>query len=174
MGKDEDFVDWIELAAQLHDVGKLSIPDAILCKPGKLTPEERTVIETHCDLADRIFFGASPALETTTITSPVLQMGSRIASTHHEKWDGTGYPNGLKENEIPLEGRITAVADVFDALSSKRCYKDAFPIDKCFQIIEDDAGTHFDPDVVQAFLDSRDEILEAKEKYADKLPSDET
>ena len=174
MGTDEDFVDWIELAAQLHDVGKLSIPDAILCKPGKLTPEERTVIETHCDLADRIFFGASPALETTTITSPVLQMGSRIASTHHEKWDGTGYPNGLKENEIPLEGRITAVADVFDALSSKRCYKDAFPIDKCFQIIEDDAGTHFDPDVVQAFLDSRDEILEAKEKYADKLPSDET
>jgi len=159
MGKDEDFVDWIELAAH-----------AILCKPGKLTPEERTVIETHCDLADRIFFGASPALETTSITSPVLQMGARIASTHHEKWDGTG----LKENEIPLEGRITAVADVFDALSSKRCYKDAFPIDKCFQIIEDDAGTHFDPDVVQAFLDSRDEILEAKEKYADKLPSDET
>ena len=171
MGKDEDFVDWIELAAQLHDVGKLSIPDAILCKPGKLTPEERTVIETHCDLADRIFFGASPALETTSITSHVLQMGARIATTHHEKWDGTGYPNGLKGDEIPLEGRITSVADVFDALSSKRCYKDAFPVEKCFQIIEEDAGTHFDADVVRAFLDSRDEILETKAKYADKLAS---
>lgn len=171
MGKSDDYVGWIELAAQLHDVGKLSIPDAILCKPAKLDAEERKVIETHCDQADRIFFGASPELETATITSPLLKMAARIASTHHEKWDGSGYPNKLAGTEIPIEGRITAVADVFDALSSKRCYKDVIEEEECFRIIIEDSGTHFDPDVVDAFIKSKDKILTAKEKWADKLPT---
>lgn len=171
MGKSADYVGWIELAAQLHDVGKLSIPDAILCKPARLDADERKIIETHCDLANRIFFGASPELETATITSPLLKMAARIASTHHEKWDGSGYPNQLAATEIPIEGRITAVADVFDALSSKRCYKDVIEDEECFRIILEASGTHFDPDVVEAFIKSKDKILDAKEKWADKLPN---
>ena len=171
MGKSDDYISWIELAAQLHDVGKLSIPDAILCKPGKLDAEERKVIETHCDQADRIFFGASPELESATITSPLLKMAARIASTHHEKWDGSGYPNQLKGTEIPIEGRITAVADVFDALSSKRCYKDVIEVEECYRIIQEDSGTHFDPEVVTAFVSCKDKILRAKEQWADKVSS---
>ena len=141
MGMNEDYIGWIELAAQLHDVGKLSIPDAILHKPGKLTPEERKVIETHCVAADRIFFGRQ--FEKATITSPLLKMAARIASSHHEKWDGTGYPLGLKGEQIPIEGRITAVADVFDALSTKRHYKDAIDPEECFKMIEKERGRHF-------------------------------
>lgn len=161
LGMDDDYVGWIELAAQLHDVGKLSIPDAIIRKPGRLTPEERQVIETHCDHAAEIFFGNS---SESQITSPLLKMAAVIASTHHEKWDGTGYPRGLKGDQIPLEGRITAVADVFDALSSKRAYKCAIEFDKCVQIIVNDSGTHFDPAVVDAFVAANEEIMQAREE----------
>lgn len=166
MGMSADYIGWIELAAQLHDVGKLSIPDAILHKPGKLTSDERKVIETHCEMADRIFFGRSH--EKAIITSPLLKMAARIASTHHEKWDGTGYPNGLAGTDIPIEGRITAVADVFDALSTKRHYKEAIQTDECFQMIQESSGTHFDPDVVDAFVAAKDEILQAMLKWKDR------
>ena len=98
-------------------------------------------------------------------------MAARIASTHHEKWDGSGYPNQLKGTEIPIEGRITAVADVFDALSSKRCYKDVIEVEECYRIIQEDSGTHFDPEVVTAFVSCKDKILRAKEKWADKVSS---
>ena len=92
-------------------------------------------------------------------SSPLLRMASEIALTHHERWDGNGYPIGLKGTDIPLSGRIVAVADVFDALSSKRVYKPAFPIDKCFEILQEESGTHFDPNVVNAFMKIRDEIV---------------
>ncbi len=167
LGMNHDYVGWIELAAQLHDVGKLSIPDSILHKPGNLTPEERKIIETHCEQADRIFFGRSSRVEKATITSPLLKMASRIASTHHEKWDGSGYPNGLKGDQIPIEGRITAIADVFDALSTKRHYKDAFDAETCFKMIEQESGKHFDPKVVEAFLEGREDIMIAMEKWQD-------
>ena len=163
LGMDEDYIGWIELAAQLHDVGKLSIPDSILRKPGKLTAEERKVIETHCHEAEKILCGKSAA----EINSPLLKMAARIASTHHEKWDGTGYPYGLAGTDIPIEGRITAVADVFDALSMKRAYKDAIPPEKCYAMIIEDTGKHFDPAVVKAFVEAKSEIIAAKEKWDD-------
>jgi putative two-component system response regulator len=100
-------------------------------------------------------------------SSPLLRMASEIALTHHERWDGNGYPIGLKGTDIPLSGRIVAVADVFDALSSKRVYKPAFPIDKCFEILKEESGTHFDPDVVDAFMKVRDEIVRIRIDLAD-------
>jgi putative two-component system response regulator len=158
LGLDEDFIGWIELAAQLHDVGKLSIPDRILHKPGKLNDEERKIIETHCENADLIFFGKNSVSRQAVITSPLLKMAARIASSHHERWDGGGYPRKLAGDQIPFEGRITAVADVFDALSSKRCYKDAFSFEDCISILEKERGKHFDPQVLDAFLSAKDEI----------------
>jgi putative two-component system response regulator len=169
LGMPSDFIGYIELAAQLHDVGKLSIPDSILHKPGGLTTEERAVIETHCEEADRIFFGKAQNMEKATITSPLLRMASRIASTHHERWDGSGYPNKLAGNDIPLEGRITAVADVFDALSTERPYKKAIEPSVCFQMIADEKGKHFDPQVVDAFLAARESIMETRQRWLDTL-----
>lgn len=166
-GMDEDSVSWIELAAQLHDVGKLSIPEKIIHKPAKLTPEERFVMEGHCDAATAIFHG--PAHSPVKLTSPLLQMAARIAETHHEKWDGSGYPKGLSGEAIPLEGRITAVADVFDALSSKRNYKDAFALENCFEILEEGRGSHFDPKALDAFFASKKEVLEVYERWQDQI-----
>lgn len=103
------------------------------------------------------------------LSSPVLEMATRIALTHHEWWDGSGYPLGLKGEDIPLEGRITAVADVFDALSTKRCYKGAFPLSKCFEIMVEERETHFDPDVLDAFVSARSEIIEAQLRYAEEI-----
>lgn len=113
----------------------------------------------HADLGAHILMSTA---------SPILDMAVRIALTHHEWWDGSGYPLGLKGEDIPLEGRITAVADVFDALSTKRCYKDAFPIDKCFAILEEGRQTQFDPHILDAFLKQRAEILEVQLRYADE------
>ncbi len=148
-GLDESFVELIQQAAPLHDIGKVGIPDAILLKPGKLTPEEFEVIEKHPRYAKAIFEPMSlDELRMwrchTSIgevimkerSSPIMAMAAQIALTHHEKWDGTGYPFGLSGESIPLPGRITAVADVFDALGSKRPYKPAIPLNKCFQEIE--------------------------------------
>jgi putative two-component system response regulator len=173
-GLPRSFVDMIGFAAQLHDVGKIGIPDSILLKPGPLTEEEFDFMRRHCDMGnrvlsashvcDRILFGAddveadglSPSEETWI--SPVSVMAATIAMTHHEKWDGSGYPNGLAGEDIPIEGRITAIADVFDALSSKRPYKDAFPIDRCFEILREGRGKHFDSQLVDVFLSRRSDI----------------
>jgi putative two-component system response regulator len=165
----------LEAAAQLHDVGKIGIPDAILLKSGKLTAEEYDVVQKHCGFGKKIVerltdrdsqvvrghaeLGAK-ILETGR--SPILETAKRIALTHHERWDGSGYPLGLSGEDIPLEGRITAVADVFDALSSKRSYKPAFPLAKCFEIMEDGRATHFDPDVLDAFFSCRHEIVQVQ------------
>ncbi|MEX0794025.1 MAG: HD domain-containing phosphohydrolase [Pirellulaceae bacterium] len=170
----------LESAAQLHDVGKIGVPDAILLKPGKLTPEEFAVMRQHCGFGNEIV-DCHPATETKVIRShtelgskildqvrsPILHMAQRIALTHHERWDGDGYPLGLSGEQIPLEGRITAVADVFDALSSKRSYKPEFPLEKCLAILEDGRGTHFDPQVLDAFFARQHEIFQVRIDFAD-------
>ena len=173
-------VDLIEQAAQLHDVGKIGIPDAILHKPGKLDPQEFEIIQEHCSIGRRIInplsHEESIRLKTHTsvglqimgsTNSPVLRLAAVIAATHHEKWDGSGYPNGLSGNTIPIEGRIVAVADVFDALSSSRPYKDAFPSERCLEILTEGRGKHFDPRVLDAFLRRTDEAIQIRAAYVD-------
>lgn len=170
----------LEQAATLHDVGKIGIPDSILLKPGKLTPEEFEIMQKHCGYGKKIFETLSPdectrLLNHTTLgaailagcDSPVVQLARTIALTHHEKWDGSGYPLGLNGEKIPIEGRITAVADVFDALSSKRPYKSAFPLEKCFSILEEGREKHFDPTVLDAFFQHQDEIVSVQIEFAD-------
>jgi PAS domain S-box-containing protein len=139
-------VEILRLAAPLHDVGKIGIPDSILLKPGKLTDEEFEIMKTHAALGAKLLTGSG---------SPVLQMGTIIAESHHERWDGTGYPYGLAGEVIPLVGRIVAVADVFDALTHDRPYKSPWPVEEAFAEIERGAGTQFDPHVVEAFLETR-------------------
>ena len=141
-------------SAQLHDVGKIAVPDTILNKPGKLTPEEFEIMKGHVsagvDALERVL--------SKTKKHIFLDHAILICGTHHEKWDGSGYPIGIRGKNIPLEGRLMAVADVYDALISPRPYKEAFPLEKAFGIIEDSAGTHFDPILVDVFRDSRDEF----------------
>jgi len=177
---DEETADLIEHAAPLHDIGKIGIPDAILLKEGKLTPEEFEIMQRHVALGKGAFepmssqeirtFRSHTLLGEMMVnvgSSPLLTMAAQIALTHHERWDGNGYPIGLAGEEIPLSGRIVAVADVFDALSNKRPYKPAFPIEKCFAILNEGSGSHFDPQVVQAFNAVREEILQARMALAD-------
>jgi putative two-component system response regulator len=142
-------VELIRRAAPLHDVGKIGVPDAILLKEGRLTPEERAVMRTHTMIGARILSGSQ---------SPLLQMAERIATTHHEHWDGAGYPAGLSADDIPLEGRIVAVADVFDSLTHERPYKVAWTARDTFAYIEDQADAHFDGRVVEALLRIAPEI----------------
>lgn len=180
LGFTQQQLDVLEPAAQLHDVGKIGIPDAILLKPGKLTPEEYEMMQKHCGFGKKIANqiperDASLLRNHTEIgsrimetgTSPILEMARRIALTHHERWDGSGYPLGLAGEDIPLEGRITAVADVFDALSSKRPYKPAFPLTKCFEILENGRGTQFDPTVLDACFAQRTELIAIQINSAD-------
>ena len=174
-------IEMLEQAAQLHDVGKIGVPDNILFKPGKLDPEEFAVIEKHCSWGKSIIEPFSSrefqVLKTHARlgesilhirSSPMLMMASRIAQTHHENWDGSGYPLGLAGEDIPIEGRITAVADVFDALSSKRPYKDAFPREKSFAILEEQRGVKFDPEVLNAFFECAEEITEVQIQLMDE------
>ncbi len=143
--------DNMKFAAMLHDIGKLAVPDAILKKPGRLTPEERTIMQEHAMAGYNLLAHSD---------SPMLQMGAVIAATHHEKWDGSGYPQGLKGEEIPLAGRIVALVDVFDALSSKRCYKDAWPIDAVIELIQKESGAHFDPMIVDVFSKNLNTVIQ--------------
>lgn len=177
LGCDRALCELIELAAPLHDIGKIGIPDAVLLKPGKLTPEEYEVMKRHAAMGEQIVrprAGAEPAERLTVDVSaaavpasPVLALAARIAGSHHERWDGTGYPLGLAGEAIPLEGRITAVADVFDALSSERPYKPAYPIDRCLEILRQGRGTQFDPAVLDAFLARLDGVLAVFRNLAD-------
>lgn len=173
-------LEMLEQAAQLHDIGKIGIPDSILLKPGKLGPEEYEIMQRHSvygtkiaqglprheanDLCHHTEFG-SRLLETTE--SPILALAATIALSHHEKWDGTGYPLGLVAEDIPLAGRITAVADVFDALSSKRPYKQPYTLEKSFEILKEGRGRHFDPAVLDAFFRCQYEIVQVKVQLAD-------
>ncbi|PCI24205.1 MAG: two-component system response regulator [SAR324 cluster bacterium] len=155
IGLNNQTIELILQASPMHDIGKIGIPDKILLKPGPLTPEEFECMKTHTTIGAEILSGHD---------SELLQIASCIALTHHEKWDGSGYPNGLKGNAIPLTGRITAVADVFDALSSKRPYKIAWPIDKSVEYMQEFAGKHFDPDLVKAFLTCLPTILKIQQE----------
>lgn len=148
------YINDMVIAAPLHDVGKIHIPDAILNKPGKLDAEEYATMKTHSAAGGNII----SRIESTTGEMEYLKIAKEMAEYHHERIDGKGYPHGLAGEEIPLSARILAVADVFDAVSSKRCYKEAFPLDQSFAIIKEEAGTHFDMDVAQAFLESRPEV----------------
>lgn len=152
---DPDYMTQICNAAPLHDVGKIMISDMILNKPGRFTPEEFAVMQTHSQIGGNI---VKDVLGSST-DPDLIQMSSDVAHYHHEKWDGTGYPNGLKGEEIPLSARIMAVADVFDALVSKRVYKDAMDIEEAYRILEKDAGTHFDPELVQVFVAIKDQVM---------------
>ncbi|MBF0524781.1 MAG: two-component system response regulator [Deltaproteobacteria bacterium] len=162
MGLPDRTVEAILYAAPMHDVGKIGIPDGILLKPARLTYEECEIMKTHTTIGGHIL---------TTSLPGFLQFGKVIAMTHHEKWDGGGYPLGLKGKKIPLAGRIVAIADVFDALTSKRPYKEPFSLEKSYGIISEGRGTHFDPDVVDAFFAIEEEILSIKGRYKDEEES---
>ncbi len=154
-GIDQEQVDLIYEAAPFHDAGKVAIPDSILNKPSKLTPEEWEIMKTHTTEGYRIF---------KDTTRPILKMSAIIAKEHHERWDGTGYPDGLKGEEIHIAGRVTAIADVFDALTTKRPYKEAWPFDEAVAFILSQKGKMFEPRLVEFFganLDKFKEIYEA-------------
>jgi putative two-component system response regulator len=150
LGLDADQVDLMGEAAPLHDVGKLAIPDRILLKKGKLSTPEYRVMQTHADLGARVLSGSN---------APVLQMAAVIASSHHERWDGAGYPRGLAGEAIPLVGRVVAVADVYDALTHGRPYKPEWSTARAIAEIRREAGRQFDPRVVAAFLAMHDQPL---------------
>jgi len=162
MGLDEGMVEHILYAAPMHDVGKIGIPDHILLKPARLNLDEWEIMKQHAVIGAQILDGSDVE---------VIKLGEVIARTHHEKWDGSGYPEGLKGEEIPLPGRIAAISDVFDALTSKRPYKEPFSLEKSFSIIQEEQGKHFDPDVVDAFFFLKDEIIRIHEMYKDKNES---
>ena len=163
---DEKTVGLLFKSAPLHDIGKVGIPDAILLNPGKLTDEEFAIMKTHCHLAYQTLLRAEKLFEMESKPS-FLSHARDIAYTHQEKWDGSGYPRGLKGEEIPLSGRIMAVADVYDALICKRVYKPPFPHERAVSIISEDRGTHFDPDVVDAFLEIQDDFKTIASELAD-------
>ncbi|MFC1537726.1 HD-GYP domain-containing protein [Gemmatimonadota bacterium] len=140
-------------AVPMHDVGKIGIPDGILLKKGRLTEEEFQVMTTHTTIGANILADSS---------AEILQLARQIALCHHEKWNGKGYPEGLSRQKIPLVGRIVALADTFDALTSKRPYKDPYPIEVACDIIKKECGQHFDPDVVEIFINNLDEMLKIK------------
>jgi putative two-component system response regulator len=158
IGLDEETVDTLFHAAPLHDIGKIGIPESILRKPGALNDEEWRTMKEHTTIG---------ALIIGKHEDPLLEMARIIAWTHHEKWDGGGYPQGLEGEDIPLAGRIVAVADVFDSLTSVRPYKGAWETDKTFELIRKAAGTHFEPRLAEAFLALEDDILAVRDKYPD-------
>lgn len=150
----KDYISNLCLAAPMHDIGKIAVPDVVLQKPGRLTDEEFAIIKQHTVNGGKIVeetFGHLGDEE-------YAKMAYQVARYHHEKWNGRGYPEGLKENDIPLCARIMAVADVFDAISEKRCYRDAMPMDKCFSIIKEGSGQDFDPVIVDLFIEIRDKV----------------
>jgi putative two-component system response regulator len=164
-------------AVPLHDIGKVGVPDQILLKPARLTPDEFEIIKTHAqigadaieDAIQRVLGNDSELLKSEREDSPLafLEMARKVALYHHEKWDGTGYPHGLAGDDIPVCGRLMAVADVFDAVISRRHYKEAMPIDEVVKIISEGRGKHFDPDIVDAFMGLQDLFVEISRRYAD-------
>ena len=156
MGFDEDFQELMLYASPMHDIGKIGVPDRILTKPGPLTEEERKIMKKHTIMGGDILKNPD---------NPIIEMARTIALTHHERWDGSGYPRKLKGEEIPIEGRICSVADVFDALSVKRVYKKEWPMQDVLTYIERERGKQFCPYTVDAFFKGLDDILKIKEKY---------
>jgi cyclic di-GMP phosphodiesterase len=153
----------MRVASALHDVGKIAVPDSILRKPGGLTPAEHEEMQRHTTIGYELLRGSGGDL---------LELAARIAWTHHERWDGQGYPRGLQGEDIPLEGRIAAIADVFDALTSDRVYRPAFPVEKAVEMMRDESGKQFDPASAELFLDSLDDVQAIRARYADRVDGD--
>jgi len=146
-------------ASPMHDIGKIGIPDNILLKPGKLDHKERGIMNTHVKIGVQILSGND---------SPLMKMARTVALHHHEKWDGSGYPAGLKGEEISLEGRVVAICDVFDALTSERPYKEAWPVDKALDFLEDNKGTHFEPILIEKFKTILPQVLDIRNQFSDE------
>ena len=163
LGLPEAMLDMLHRAAPMHDIGKVGTPDHILLKPGRLDEREMAIMREHAAIGYQILRD-SP--------SPLLRMAAVIAHSHHEKFDGSGYPQGLRGEAIPLVGRIVAVADVFDALTSKRPYKKAWPLEQARSFLVDNAGSHFDPDCVEALLSAWDEVTAIHDRHQDTLPEE--
>jgi putative two-component system response regulator len=159
LGLNDSIVEMIIYAAPMHDVGKIGIPDRILLKPGPLDDDEWEIMKQHTAIGAQILEGSAAGF---------IKLARVIALNHHEKWDGSGYPGGLKGSKIPLAGRIAAIADVFEALTSERPYKEAFSVEKAFGIIKESRGSHFDPKVADTFFAVQKEILSIKEQYRDE------
>lgn len=158
LNQDDQYIETIEYAAPMHDVGKIGIPDIILLKPGKLTKEEFDAMKGHTRIGAKLLSNSK---------SRILQMAKEIALSHHEKYNGKGYPNGLSGEDIPLSGRIVAIADTFDALSSKRPYKEPYPPEMVFDIIRRERDAHFDPVVTDIFLEHFEDFLAIRQKSGD-------
>ena len=158
-GMGEQQAELLRQAAPMHDVGKIGIPDAILLKPGRLTPDEFDHMKQHAAIGAQILANSSSAL---------LQLAHKLAIEHHEKWDGSGYPNGLKGEQISVEGRIVAIADVFDALTSKRPYKEAWGVEEALEHMQAQAGKHFDPHLINLFVNKLDAIIAIKNAYQEQ------
>jgi putative two-component system response regulator len=158
VGLSEKEVQNIGYAAPMHDIGKIGIPDYILLKPGKLTAQEFEIMKTHATIGARILSESN---------SEIIQCAQQIAASHHERWDGNGYPQGLRGECIPITGRLVALADTFDALTSKRPYKSAYPLDLALEIMRKEKGFQFDPDILELFMDNIDSIVAIKEKEED-------
>lgn len=150
----------IKQASPMHDIGKMAIPDSILNKPGKLNKDEWQIMKSHATLGQTMLINSH---------RPIFKMASIIAFEHHECWDGNGYPKGLQGNDIHIAGRITALADVFDALGSKRCYKDAWSQDETLSLMKEQRGLHFDPELIDIFFANLDAFLQIQNKYPDRL-----
>jgi len=155
----EEAVDCIRAAAPMHDIGKIGVPDRILQKPGALDEAEWELMKKHTEIGAKILHGSSV---------PFIRMGAQIAVSHHEKWDGTGYPNGLRSTQIPIEARITSLVDVYDALSQKRCYKKAWPEKEVLNFMAERRGTHLDPDLMDLFLKHVGVFREIRESNPDE------
>jgi putative two-component system response regulator len=165
----EEHVDLLYKSAPLHDIGKVGVPDSILLKPGRLTEEEFEVMKLHTIYGRDAIRAAEGKLEDLPSQS-FLRFAREIAYSHQEKWDGTGYPEGLSGDDIPFSARLMALADVYDALISRRVYKPAFTHEEAVRIIGEGRGSHFDPDLVDAFLEAEQEFREIAQQYADAHP----
>ena len=150
----------LKMASPMHDIGKVGIPDAILNAPRRLTPDEFEIMKTHAELGYNMLKNSD---------KPILKAAAIVANEHHEKWDGSGYPNGKSGEDIHIYGRITAVADVFDALGSERVYKKAWDLEKILALFEEQSGKHFDPEIVKLFLENLDTFLKIRDKFQDKF-----
>jgi putative two-component system response regulator len=155
-GSDSETAETLRLASRLHDIGKIGVSDLILLKEGILTPTERRMMEEHVPIGVRLLEGSE---------SGVVQVAALVAGSHHERYDGTGYPLGLARDDIPVEGRIAAIADVFDALTHSRPYRRAFPLGHVLDMMRKESGTHFDPELLEAFLDSMNTVLTIYEEH---------
>lgn len=165
LGMSEEEAELLRIASPMHDIGKVAIPDDVLKKPGKLTDEEFEIMKSHTDIGYNLLKNSRRR---------ILQAAAIVASQHHEKWNGRGYPNGLKGEEIHIYGRITAIADVFDALASDRVYKKAWDLERILNLFKEERGEHFDPRVVDVFMEQLPKILKIRDQYSDIVLNEES